>query len=78
MCVCVDIPTRVEKVHADQLRAADEAFITSTAGGIMPVNTIDSLVLGGADGPGEFTSRLHNLYWEKRWDGWLGTPVNYA
>ncbi len=74
----LDIPTRVEKVHADQLRAADEAFITSTAGGIMPVNTIDSLVLGGADGPGEFTSRLHNLYWEKRWDGWLGTPVNYA
>ena len=74
----LDIPTRVEKVHADQLRAADEAFITSTAGGIMPVNAIDSLVLGGADGPGEFTSRLHNLYWEKRWDGWLGTPVNYA
>ena len=72
------IPTRVEKVHADQLLASDEAFITSTAGGIMPVNSIDGKVMGGIEGPGDLTTRLHNLYWEKRWNGWLGTPVDYA
>ena len=27
---------------------------------------------------GELTTRLHNLYWEKRWNGWLGTPVDYS
>ena len=57
--------------------AGDEALITSTAGGIMPVNSVDGIVFGGSHGPGELTTRLHNLYWEKRWDGWLGTPVRY-
>jgi len=73
----LDMPSRVEKVHADQLVAADEAFITSTAGGIMPVNSVDGQLLGDMQGPGEQTIRLHNLYWEKRWDGWLGTAVDY-
>ncbi len=63
---------------ADQLRDADEAFITSTAGGIMPVNSVDGIVLGGEGGPGKLTTRLHNLYWSKRWDGWLGSKVRYS
>lgn len=71
------LPTHVEKVTADQLRDADEAFITSTAGGIMPINSVDDIVFGGTGGPGPLTATLHNLYWEKRWDGWLATPVDY-
>ncbi len=67
----------VGKVSKEQLLSADEAFITSTAGGIMPINSVDEIVLGGNAGPGELTTRLHNLYWEKRWGGWLGTPVDY-
>ena len=67
----------MEKVSADQLRGADEAFMTSTAGGIMPINSVDDIVLGGVPGPGPLTSQLHDLYWEKRWAGWLGTPVDY-
>jgi branched-chain amino acid aminotransferase len=63
---------------ADALREADEAFLTSTAGGIMPVNSVDGHILGGADGPGALTTKLHNLYWSKRWSGWLGTQVNYG
>ena len=35
------------------------------------------IVLGGAAGPGPVTSKLHDLYWEKRWGGWLATPVDY-
>ena len=71
------LPAHVEKVTADQLRDADEAFITSTAGGIMPINSVDDIVFGGTGGPGPLTATLHNLYWEKRWDGWLATPVDY-
>lgn len=69
--------TWANMVHVDQLYDADEAFMTSTAGGIMPINSADGHVLGGVNGPGAITTRLHNLYWEKRWEGWLGTPVNY-
>lgn len=46
------------------LKAADEVFITSTAGGIMPVTQIDGTAI--ADGKvGPITSRLMALYWQK-------------
>ncbi|SFU20666.1 aminotransferase class IV [Paraburkholderia aspalathi] len=71
------LTVRVEAVNAEQLKNADEAFVTSTAGGIMPINSVDEKVLGGEAGPGELTTELHNLYWRKRWDGWLGKKVDY-
>ena len=67
---CCDVP-------ADSLRSADEVFLTSTAGGIMPVRSIDGVpVAGGASNP--ITVKLHNLYWNKRWSGWLGTDIDYG
>jgi len=74
----IGISTRIEKVHADQLKEADDAFITSTAGGIMPINSVDDIVLGGIDGPGKLSAQLHNMYWEKMWEGWKSTPIDYA
>ncbi len=71
------LKTFVGKVSKEQLLDADEAFITSTAGGIMPINSVDGVVLGGSEGPGALTSSLHNLYWETRWGGWLGTEIDY-
>ena len=72
------VPTHVGALSVDELLTADEAFLTSTAGGIMPVAQVNDNPLGGHNGPGETTTRLHNLYWEKRWRGWLGDPVDYA
>lgn len=62
-------------VSARELRQADEAFATSTAGGIMPVTRIDGRPLG--DGaPGRLTLELRERYWaahdEPRWS----EPVN--
>ena len=73
----IGVRVYVERVLVRQLLDADEAFITSSAGGIMPVNSVDGIVLGGIAGPGELTRRLRNLYWEKMWDGWKCTPVDY-
>ena len=43
-------------------RAADEIFITSTAGGVMPVTRISGQTVG--DGlPGALTTRLNDAYW---------------
>ena len=58
----------------DALREADEAFICSTAGGIMPVVKVDDRVLSNG-APGPLSAKLHELYWKKREAGWLGTPV---
>lgn len=61
----------------EEMRAADEVFITTTAGGIIPITKIDNWRVGtGQVGP--VTKRLDDLYWSKRRSGWLCTPVNYA
>jgi branched-chain amino acid aminotransferase len=59
------------------LRAADEALITSTAGGIVPVTRIDHRPLGDGE-PGPVTTRLKNLYWQRHDEGWEGTPIDYG
>lgn len=63
-------------VPAELLRGADEVFLTSTAGGILPVTRIDGRPVG--DGrPGPVTLRLRQIYWAKKEQGWLGTAVDY-
>lgn len=57
------------------LRGADEAFLSSTAGGIMPVSQVDGKPLGSGK-PGPLTMRVRALYWEKREAGWMGTRVD--
>lgn len=68
------VPARQADLPPEALRTADEAFLSSTAGGIMPVGRVDDQPLG-AGKPGPLTMRLRTLYWEKREAGWLGTPV---
>jgi branched-chain amino acid aminotransferase len=74
----IGIPVEYGRVTLEDLLQADEAFLTSTAGGIMPASQIDSKPIARLSSPGVLTTQLHNLYWRKRWDGWLGTPVTYA
>ncbi|MBZ9807506.1 aminotransferase class IV [Mesorhizobium sp. BR1-1-9] len=63
-------------VSVAALREADEVFITSTAGGIMPVTMIDGIPV--ADGrPGAITSRLMALYWDKHEDPAWSSAVRY-
>src|ERR671920_792922 len=46
------IPLETRPVPADELRSADEVFISSTAGGIIPVTTVDGEAIGdGEPGP---------------------------
>lgn len=68
------IPSETGDYPADALRQADEAFITSTAGGIMPVARIDDHTFA-SNGPGPISLRLREEYWRRREAGWLSTPV---
>lgn len=70
------IPLESRPVPADELRRADEAFVTSTAGGVMPVTTVDGSPLG--DGrPGPVTLRLREAYWALHEDPRFSSPVRY-
>ena len=73
----LNLKARLAKISPEALKGADEVFFSSTAGGIMPVGTIDKQPV--ADGkPGPTTLRLRSLYWSKREAGWHGTKVNYG
>jgi len=52
-----------ERFAAERLRNADEIFLTSTAGGVMPVTEIDGEAVGGG-APGQVTMLLRELYWQ--------------
>jgi branched-chain amino acid aminotransferase len=77
LCGEMGVPSKARRVHADELRVAQEVFLATTAGSIMPARSVDTDLVAGRDGPGEISIRLHNLYWEKRWAGWDATPVRY-
>jgi branched-chain amino acid aminotransferase len=72
-----NVETVIGPIAPEALRAADEVFITSTAGGILPVTRIDHQpVADGEAGP--LTSRLRQRYWEWNESGPDGTPIDYG
>lgn len=71
----LDIAAR--PVSPDQLRGADEVFITTTAGGVIPITKVDGKPIGSGE-PGPVTRRLDDLYWAKRKAGWHATPIDYG
>ena len=65
------VEVQLREVHADELRGADEAFATSTAGGVMPIASVDGRALGERP----VTSRLLEDYWAAHADPAWTTPV---
>jgi branched-subunit amino acid aminotransferase/4-amino-4-deoxychorismate lyase len=70
------IPLEIRPVPAGEVRTADEVFITSTAGGIIPVTTVDGMPVGAGE-PGPVTWRLREAYWELHRDPRFTLPVRY-
>jgi branched-chain amino acid aminotransferase len=73
----LNIPVETRNVSAEQIRQADEVFITSTAGGIMPVTKVDSRLLGDGK-PGLITLQLHKQYWSLHQDSRYVSPIQYV
>lgn len=71
------IPCERRPVGIEELREADEVFLTSTAGGIMPVTVIDGRIYGNGK-PGPVTQQLYELYWKRHDEGWKSTPIDYG
>ena len=76
LCAEEGLVAEARDVSVAELRSAEEVFITSTAGGIMPVTKIDGApVAAGKVGP--VTTRLKDLYWQKHEDPAWSSPVAY-
>ena len=75
--ICKDLGIEVEEtdVPVSFVENADEIFLTTTAGGVLPVTSVGTKAI--RNGPGPVTARIHAAYWQRRAEGWLGEDVNY-
>jgi branched-chain amino acid aminotransferase len=64
-------------LSADEALAADEVFITTTAGGLIPITKIDGQAIG-AGAPGPVTRRLQKRYWEVHEDPRYTLQIDYS
>ncbi|MEM9027521.1 MAG: aminotransferase class IV [Pseudomonadota bacterium] len=74
LAASLQIPVAETEIPPDRLASCDEVFITTTAGGVIPIASVDGMEIGDGT-PGPLSSRLHESYWTKRADGWLGTAL---
>jgi len=73
LCGALAIPLRVAPVPAADLAAADEVFLSSTGGGVLPIAKIDGRPL--AAWPGTITRRLQEAYWALHEDPRYSEPI---
>jgi branched-chain amino acid aminotransferase len=70
------IEAKACKIPLETVRAADELFMCTTAGGIMPVRSLDGVPISGGK-PGPITTKLRDAFWKAHDDPKYLTPVNY-
>jgi branched-chain amino acid aminotransferase len=73
----IGLEVEIGDMPVSVLYAADEIFITSTAGGVMPVATLDGERVG-AGAPGPVTRRIRERYWEMHADPEYTLEVDYS
>jgi branched-chain amino acid aminotransferase len=71
----MDIEAKSANLEPRELIEAPEAFLSTTAGGIVPVTRVNDRALGNGS-PGLLTTSIRNRYWERRRAGWHGTSVD--
>lgn len=70
------LETRVQYVPVEDVYHADEIFMCTTAGGIMPITTLDGEpVNGGKLGP--ISKKIWDTYWAMHWDNQFSFAVQY-
>ncbi|HTF52393.1 MAG TPA: aminotransferase class IV [Pseudonocardia sp.] len=70
------VEMRVEDLPVGSLYRATEIFLTSTAGGVIPVAHLDGAPVG-TGAPGPVTSKIRDRYWELHTDPRLSEAVDY-
>ncbi|MBP1915286.1 D-amino-acid transaminase [Lederbergia galactosidilytica] len=64
LCQANQIPVAEEEFHLDDLKTADEIFVSSTTSEVMPIVQLDGQSIGDGK-PGPLTKKLQSLFLEK-------------
>lgn len=65
---------QLQALSREQLRSADEAFVTSSGGGLLPVTRVDGEAIGNGK-PGPITRSMIDTYWAWHRDPRYSLPV---
>ena len=77
MASAMGLETQLRALPADELRGAEEVFISTSGGGVLPVTRVDKRPVG--DGrPGPITQRLVQTYWAWHADPAYSQPIDYS
>lgn len=76
ICQSLGVTLKFGTVTVGELLAADEVFITSTAGGIMPISKVRGKAVGAGQA-GPITRALIDKYWQWHEDSKYATRINY-
>jgi branched-chain amino acid aminotransferase len=63
-------------IPAGELGQAEEVFLSSTAGGVIPVTTVDGEAVDNGE-PGPVTRQLRDAYWDLHDEPRFSLPVHY-
>ncbi|MEP3245022.1 MAG: aminotransferase class IV [Sneathiella sp.] len=76
ICKILNLDCQKQDISVETLMVSDEVFVTSTAGGVMPVSRINDQAIGrGKVGP--LTEQIKKYYWELHKDKRHCLPVEY-
>lgn len=67
ICAELGLALHVGPLPRDDFVAADEIFLTSTAGGVMPAGHLDGKAIG-TGAPGPVTEKIRSTYWDRHAD----------
>lgn len=76
MAATLGLPVEQRALPAAELRTADEAFLSTSGGGVLPVTRVDGQAIGSGV-PGPITQRLVDTYWAWHQDPRYSTPIAY-
>ena len=71
----LNIKVNKKPITIKMLKASEELFATSTAGGVMPITKISGKNINKGT-VGDITRKIHKLYWEKHSDPDWSTSIN--
>lgn len=75
LCSLLDLEATTANLTAEDLQKSEEAFISTTGGGIVPVTRVSERAIGDGT-PGQISCTLRDLYWAKRAEDWHTTSVS--
>ena len=77
MAASLGLPVVLRALPAAELRSAQEVFLSTSGGGVLPVSRVDGAPIGNGQ-PGPVTERLVRTYWEWHRDAAMNRPVDYT